>query len=163
MPNVKYLAHQTPNTKKLLTSDVLYVPNFYHLCPYHYKFATIRTQMLNRKNNILFDFSLSSQFFIWFFLSLLRICLSPKFPTRVLPLLKIGHEQEAHLWRRIRRRRWPRKEERQPWLRLNRWRRRICRTKRRSWGMGLRCFWFLISLFSLICWVVGSQLYDDGD
>ena len=24
-------------------------------------------------------------------------------------------------------------------------------------------FWFLISLFSLICWIVGSQLYDDGD
>ena len=36
--------------------------------------------------------SLSSHFFIWFFLSFLRICLS--LPTRVLPLLTIGCEQE---------------------------------------------------------------------
>ena len=117
----------TLNIKKHLTADVLYVPN--------------------RKNNILFNFSLSSQFFIWFFHSLLRICLSPKFPTCVLPPLIIGHKQEAHLRRRRRRRR-------------QRW---IHRMEQRSWRMGLRHFWFLISLFSLIYWVVGSQLYDDGD
>ena len=91
------------------------------ICAKFLPFVSVPLQICNStdtnakpENNILFDFSLSSQFFIWFFLYLLKIYLSPKFSTRVLPLLTIKRKQEAHLRRR---RRWwwrPREEERQP-------------------------------------------------
>ena len=94
MPNIWHIC-QTKH-KKHLPTDVLYVPNFYHLCPYGCKFCNGMDTNGKLKNTILFDFSLSSHFFIWFSLSLLRIylSLSPKFPTCVLPLLTIGRKQE---------------------------------------------------------------------
>ena len=90
VPNIWHTKH-----KKHLPSNVLYVPNFYHLCPYYCKFATVRTQMPNRK--ILFYSTFLSpliSLFDFFSLFLESVSLSPKFPTHVLPLLTIGCKQE---------------------------------------------------------------------
>ena len=58
--------------------------------------AIVQTQMPNRKIIFYSTFLSPLTSLFNFFLSLLRICLSfsPKFPTRVLPLLTIGREQE---------------------------------------------------------------------
>ena len=79
----KYLAHLPHQTQKTSPIRCCICAKFLH-------FVSVPLQICNStdtdgklKNIILFNFSLSSHFFIWFSLSLLRICLSlsPKFPT----------------------------------------------------------------------------------
>ena len=72
MPNTKYLAYQTQKTPPIRC----------FICAKFLPFVSVPLQICNGtdtnakpKNTILFDFSLSSYLFIWFFLSLLRICL----------------------------------------------------------------------------------------
>ena len=114
--------------------------------------------------NILFDFSLSSLFFIWFYLFLLIICLSLSLPSSqesqpVLPLLTIGREQEEGNAEEVGGGGQERRKGSRDFVKIG---------SGGGGGVGFAersgfDFWFLISLFSLICWVVGSQLYDDGD
>ena len=117
----------TPNTKKHFPLDVLYVPYFYHLCPYRCKFATVRTQMPNRKIIFYSTFLSPPNSLLDFFFLLSKSVSLSQVPNRVLPLLTIRRKQEEG----------------------------------GGGGVGFTersgfDFWFLISLFSLICWVVGS-------
>ena len=84
VPNAKYLAHLPHQTQKT-------PPIRCCVCDKFLQFVSVPLQICNGtdtdgklKNIILFNFSLSSHFFIWFSLSLFRICLSlfPKFLTR---------------------------------------------------------------------------------
>ena len=85
MPNAKYLAFGTPNTKNHLTVGVLNDKTFGTSEQYRSKFGTIRTQMPNRKKkNLLQFFSLLSILYL-IFLSLLTN-LSLSLLTRVLSL-----------------------------------------------------------------------------
>ena len=123
MPNIWHT-----KLKKHLPSNVLYVPNFYHLCPYCCKFATVICNSTDTnakpKNTILFDFSLSSHFFIWFFSLFSESVSLSQVPNSCS---SFSHNR---MQARRRRRRWPRKEERQLWLRQNRWWQPRCRIHR---------------------------------
>ena len=109
VPNIWHTKH-----KKHLPSNVLYVPNFYHLCPYYCKFATVWTQMPNRK--ILFYSTFLSpliSLFDFFSLFLESVSLS-QVPN------SCSSSSHNRMQARRRRRRWPREEERQLQLRQNR-------------------------------------------
>ena len=73
MLNIWHISHT--KHKKQLPINIAYVVKLYHLCPYRCKFAMVRTDVVNQKL-LFYYFSLSSHFFIWFSLSLLRIYLS---------------------------------------------------------------------------------------
>ena len=66
VPNAKHLTFGTLRPKDL--SQLLNAKKFSMNEQYHFKFETVRTQMLNQKKKIYY-FSLSSQLCIWFFLS----------------------------------------------------------------------------------------------
>ena len=70
------MAFGIPNNKSGVLLDVLNVSNFCNMLQYRCIFDTVRTTMEYEFIIIFIHLSLSSQFFIWFFLSLLRICLS---------------------------------------------------------------------------------------
>ena len=134
----------TPNTKKHFPSDVLYVPYFYHLCPYRCKFATVRTQMPNRKIIFYSTFLSPPTSLLDFFSLLLEFVSLSQVPNHVLPLLTIGRKQEESGGDSGQERRKGSRD----FVEI---------------GGGIEFaersgldFWFLISLFSLICWVVGS-------
>ena len=111
--------------------------------------------------NILFDFSLSS-LFLFDFLSPFSESVSLSLPSSqesqpVLPLLTIGREQEEGNAEEGGCGGQERRKGSRDLVKIG-----------SGSGVGFAersgfDFWFLISLFSLICWVVGSQLYDDGD
>ena len=107
MLNIWHISH-TKHKKQL--------PIRFCICCKIIPFVSIPLQICNGTDRcgkpkiiILFDFSLSSHFFIWFSLSLLRICLSlslsPKFPTC---------SSSSHNWMRARRR-WRRRRRRRRW------------------------------------------------
>ena len=83
VPNAKYLAFDTPNTKKHLIAGVLNAKTFGTSEQYRSKFGTVRTQMPNqKKKKKLFDFfSLFSQ--ICFSLPTCILSLSPSFFFRL--------------------------------------------------------------------------------
>ena len=104
MPNICHICHT--KHKKHLPSNVLYVPNFYHLCPYYCKFATVWTQMVNWK--ILFYLAFLSPL-----ISLFDF-VSPFLESVSLSQVPNPHSSSSHnrtrarrRWRRRRRRRQP--------------------------------------------------------
>ena len=154
-----FSTYPTPNTKNSTPSDMANVVKLYHLCPYHCKFATVRTNVVNQKL-IFYSTFLSPLFFLFDLDSPFSESVSLSLPSSqesqpVLPLLTIGREQEEGDAEEGGRTGQERRKGNRDFVKI-------------SSGGGFTeqsgfDFWFLISLFSLICWVVGSQLYDDGD
>ena len=69
MLNIWQISHT--KHKKQLPSDVAYMPKLYHLCLYHCKFATVRTNVVKRNNVLYLAFSLLSLLVLISSLSLL--------------------------------------------------------------------------------------------
>ena len=67
MLNIWHISHT--KHKKQLPSDVAYVPKLYHLCLYHCKFATVRTNVVNQNNVFYLAFALLSLLVLIFSLS----------------------------------------------------------------------------------------------